>query len=72
MQMQRPLSGSNQTVRGFSLKNGADPQVRTRVFPGSDSNHGTMVMLCGWRLALPKMYRELNLSAIFNILGSNT
>jgi hypothetical protein len=29
-----------------------------------------MVMLCGWRLALPKMYRELNLSAIFNILGS--
>ncbi len=27
-------------------------------------------MLCGWHLALPKMYRELNLSAIFNILGS--
>jgi hypothetical protein len=72
MRMQRPLSGSNQTVRGFSLFHVADPQGGSRVFPGSDSNHGTIVLGCGRRLALPQMYRELNPSTMLNILGGLT
>jgi hypothetical protein len=70
MRMQRPLSGSNLTARGFSLNNGADPQVLSRVYPGSNSNHGTMVLRCGRCLAIPQMYRELNPLTMFNILGA--